>query len=76
MASPVEKRNQLNDRRYGSYMNDVQGYLGKVARGRSIKGVDPDQEAFSPGAETMRQATTVDRANAYDRLMKRNTKFK
>jgi hypothetical protein len=46
------------------YMNDIGRYLHKVNNGRSVRAADPNQPAFSPEAETMRQAVAVDKANA------------
>ena len=62
--------NKKNARRYSSYMDEVRNYNAKVDRGRSIRVVDPAQPAFDESAETFRQARAVDKANAYERLMK------
>lgn len=59
-----------SDREYNRYMNDVQSYLGKVQRGRSVRRVDPQSEAFSDAQERQRQLQRLDSANIYDRLMK------
>lgn len=67
---PSLNDNKRNNRRYASYMDEVQRYNTKVDRGRSILKVDPAQPAFDEQAETFRQARAVDKANAYERLMK------
>ena len=68
-VSNRQKRSKNYKEEFGSYMKDVQGYLGKVRRGRSVKDLDKDQPAFDTQAETVRQGRAVNRANAYDRLM-------
>jgi hypothetical protein len=67
----AQRGNRRNKRKYESYMKDVTDYNTKVDRGRSVRQVDPNQPAFSEEAETLRQTNTLDRANAYERLMKR-----
>ena len=62
--------NKKNNRRYSSYMDEVRSYNAKVERGRSVRRIDPAQPAFDESAETFRQARAVDKANAYERLMK------
>jgi hypothetical protein len=63
--------NKRADRQYGAYMGDVESYLGKVAKGRSTRSVDPNQPALSHESEARRQANRVDKANAYERLMQK-----
>ncbi len=46
-----------------AHMAQVHQFLQKVNNGRQIKGMDPNQPAFSPEAETIRQAAAVDKAN-------------
>jgi hypothetical protein len=58
------------DRQYNRYMNDVQSYLGKVQRGRSVRRVDPQSEAFGEAQERQRQVQRLDSANVYDRLLR------
>lgn len=58
------------DREYNRYMNDIQSYLGKVQRGRSVRRVDPQSEAFGADQERQRQLQRLDSANIYDRLMR------
>jgi hypothetical protein len=65
-------RSNRSKKQFDSYMKDVQSYNTKVDAGRSVHGVDPNQEAFSDDAEVLRQSTAVDRANSYDRLMRRS----
>jgi N-acetylmuramic acid 6-phosphate (MurNAc-6-P) etherase len=64
-------RSQRSKKQFDNYMKDVSVYNSKVDRGRSIRSVDPEQEAFSDDAETLRQTNAIDRANAYDRMMRR-----
>ena len=72
-VSNRQKRSKSYKEEFGSYMKDVQGYLGKVRRGRSVRDLDEDQPAFDTQAETVRQGRAVDKANAksnaYDRLL-------
>lgn len=68
MAS--QNQNKRNDRRYASYMDEVQRYNTKVDRGRSTRSVDPAQPALSESAELLRQNKAIDGANAYERLMR------
>lgn len=67
----MARRRQSNRRQYDDYMKEVSSYNTKVDAGRSVKAADPSQEAFSEDAETLRQARAVDKANAYDKLMRR-----
>ena len=71
-ATPVnnrQKRSKSYKEEFGSYMQDVKSYLGKVQRGRSVKDLDEDQPAFDSKSETIRQGRAVNKANAYDKLM-------
>lgn len=47
-----------------NHMSTVKDYLRKVNNGRSVKAIDPNQPAFSPEAETIRQVSAIDKANA------------
>jgi hypothetical protein len=66
----TKRSNQRNERKFKGYMSEVGNYMDKVRSGRSIRKVDPNQEAFSDEAETLRQTKMLDRANAYDKLMR------
>ena len=64
-------RSNRSKRQYDSYMKDVASYNTKVDSGRSVRAADPMQDAFSEDAETLRQVNAIDKANAYDKLMRR-----
>lgn len=64
-------RSNRSKRQFDNYMKEVTSYNTKVDAGRSVRHVDPTQDAFSEEAETLRQTKAIDRANAYDRLMRR-----
>jgi hypothetical protein len=69
-ADSTKNSNKRNERKFKGYMSEVGSYMDKVRAGRSIRKVDLNQEAFSDEAETLRQTKMLDRANAYDKLMR------
>jgi hypothetical protein len=69
---PPRRRRDRYAKEYQNYMGEVKTYLNKVERGRSVRKIDPSDEAFSPEAEALRQVQKQDKANTrFDGRFKR-----